>query len=120
MELAEKELQYAEKDLRDPTADFFAPTCFHFQQAAEKSLKAYLLAKKKAFRRIHNLVELLELCAAIDPTLLDLRGESGSLNPFYTDSRYPVHWPINITREDAEKAKEASLKIIQTIQQKLH
>lgn len=42
--------------------DFFAQICFHFQQAAEKYLKAFIIANKLDFRPVHNLLELLEIC----------------------------------------------------------
>jgi HEPN domain-containing protein len=36
--------------------EYFAQICFHFQQAAEKYLKAFIIAKKLDFRPVHNLM----------------------------------------------------------------
>ena len=41
--------------------DYFAPVCFHFQQAAEKYLKAFIIAGQLGFRPVHNLLELLSV-----------------------------------------------------------
>ncbi len=42
--------------------EFYAQICFHFQQAAEKYLKAFIIFSKIKFRPVHNLLELFELC----------------------------------------------------------
>lgn len=119
LEIAEKEFDYARSDLENIDQDFFAPTCFHFQQAAEKYLKSYLLAQFGEFRKIHNLVELLHVCAKRDKTFLSLKEDAAILNPFYTDTRYPVHWPIDFTRQDAQKAKNAAENIRNFVKDKL-
>lgn len=85
--------------------DFFSPICFHFQQAAEKYLKAFILANELEFRPIHNLIELLETCKAVESKVEELRNDCVYLNPFYIDTRYPVHWPTHYDRETAINAK---------------
>jgi HEPN domain-containing protein len=40
--------------------------CFHCQQAAEKALKAYLIAKNVEFPFVHDLKRLLGYCCKID------------------------------------------------------
>lgn len=119
LELADKEFAYAIRDLRDQELTFFAPTCFHFQQAAEKYLKAYILFQGETFRKIHNLVELVKVCADKDKGFQKLIREAALLNPFYTDTRYPVHWPVDFSREDAEKAKIAAEQIGDLVKEKL-
>jgi len=117
--LAEEEFNYACRDLRTKGHTFFAPTCFHFHQAAEKSLKAYILFCGKQFRKIHNLVELVKICGVDDTDFNNLLEEAGELNPFYTNTRYPVHWPANFTRQDAKMAKEAASKIVRLVRKKI-
>jgi len=119
LKLADEELNYALGDLEDENQTFFAPTCFHFQQAAEKYLKAYILACGRTFRKIHNLVELVKVCAAEDPDFSNLLKEAAILNPFYTDTRYPVHWPIDFSRQDTEKAKESAETIARFVKEKI-
>lgn len=117
--LAEDEFNYASKDLEDPRSALFALTCFHFQQAAEKYLKAYLLFKKKSFRKVHNLIELAKLCKLIDKSFKSLRKETALLNPYYTETRYPVHWPMVFTEEDAKLARLASEKIKKFVEDRI-
>lgn len=119
LDLAQKEFAYACSDLEHPEENFFALTCFHFQQAAEKALKSFILKKGESFRKIHNLNELLITCTNKEPTFAELKNDTALLNPFYTETRYPVHWPINITKEDAYKAKNAAEKIVNFVKEKL-
>lgn len=92
-------------------SDFFAQICFHFQQAAEKYLKAFIVANKLGFRPIHNLIELLEVCKQKEPKIEVLEESCQYLNPFYIDTRYPVHWPTNYNKEIAIKAKDSAREI---------
>jgi HEPN domain-containing protein len=62
--------------------------CFHAQQAAEKSLKAVLLARGIAFPRTHNLQVLLDLLpeAALRPPDVD---RAAGLSDYAVHARYP-------------------------------
>jgi HEPN domain-containing protein len=46
-----------------------ADVAFHAQQAAEKAMKGYLDWHDRTFPKTHNLVELGETCAALDPSI---------------------------------------------------
>jgi len=85
---------------------YFAQICFHFQQAAEKYLKAFVIAKKLDFRPVHNLLELLRTCGQAALDVRDLEQACRFLNPFYIDTRYPVHWPGAYDKGTATQAKE--------------
>lgn len=63
--------------------------CFHAQQAGEKLLKAYLLARGMAPERTHDLVKLLSGCIAFDPSLNDLEPECVILSAYGVLPRYP-------------------------------
>lgn len=52
---------------------FFSRICFHFQQAAEKYLKAFIVAEELEFKKIHNLRALLEICKKKDKEFEELR-----------------------------------------------
>ena len=91
--------------------DYFAQVCFHFQQAVEKYLKAFIVANKLEFRAVHNLLELLEICRKMEPGIEELREACRFLNPFYIDTRYPVHWPAAYDKNTANEAKEMAEKI---------
>lgn len=108
---AEEDFGFASCNLNDPTNTFYSQICFHFQQAAEKYLKAYIIANELEFKKIHELTELLRICQKHNQTIQELKEECEFLTDFYIDTRYPVHWPIGITREDAEKAHDAAQAI---------
>jgi len=100
--------------------DYFAQVCFHFQQAAEKYLKTFIVANKLEFRAVHNLLELLETCKQNEPNIEELEQAWRFLNPFYIDTRYPVHWPANYDKDTAVKAKEETRKIRDWIKKSLN
>ena len=91
---------------------------FHCQQAAEKYLKAFLVDHHKKFRRIHNLVYLVELCQDIDPDLAELTGAAALLTPFAVLSRYPGS-SSNPTPEQAQAAYKAAKTIAEAITDRL-
>jgi HEPN domain-containing protein len=67
--------------------------CFLAHQMAEKYLKAYLIAKRNAFPKIHPLDKLVELCAEHDQTFMALGVTAAQLDPYYTPARYPADMP---------------------------
>ncbi len=62
---------------------------FHAQQAAEKTLKAYLVWRSIEFERIHDLAALVDCCADADPDFATLRDKAGRLTPYAVRYRYP-------------------------------
>ena len=56
---------------------------------AEKLLKAYLIAQGWTLERTHDVVALLELCAAYDANWRDLVDEGAVLNEYIVSGRYP-------------------------------
>lgn len=95
--------------------EYFGHVCFHFQQGAEKNLKALIVAHDLPLRKIHNLLVLLDACCTVDPTLEELREACRLVNRYYVDTRYPVHWPTQFAKADAEEAQQAVRKIQQRI-----
>jgi HEPN domain-containing protein len=115
-EIAKEWIEKAEEDYGFACAsiestNYFAQVCFHFQQAAEKYLKAFIVTHELEFRAIHNLLELLEICKQNEPDIEELEQACRFLNPFYIDTRYPVHWPAHYDKDAAVEAKEATEKI---------
>jgi HEPN domain-containing protein len=92
-------------------ADYFGQICFHFQQAAEKYLKAFIIANELRFRPVHNLLEPLAICREASPDAEELHQACSFLNPFYIDTRYPVHWPTAHDASTAVKARQATEQI---------
>jgi HEPN domain-containing protein len=76
----------------------FQHLCFHAQQAAEKALKAVLVAKGVRFPKTHDLAFLMQLlppAVAVPPPLINLP----ALNQYAVQQRYPGESP-KITRKD--------------------
>jgi len=118
LEKARNDYRFAETNLLEGS-EFYAQICFHFQQAAEKYLKAYIISKGLAFEKVHDLVHLLRICAAAEPGFNSLKEECIFLNTAYIETRYPVHWPTNYNRETAEQAYDAAGKIAALVRDQL-
>ena len=85
---AGKDLAAAQYELQavPPFADDIV---FHAQQAAEKSLKAFLSWHHVPFRKTHNLIELGEACCQIDQSLEPLLRRAATLTEYAWKYRYP-------------------------------
>ncbi|MBI2980850.1 MAG: HEPN domain-containing protein [Deltaproteobacteria bacterium] len=70
----------------DPHAD---TAVYHCQQAAEKSLKAFLAFRDAKFEKTHNLTLLIDLCSEIDTEFKKFLESAASLTPYATAFRYP-------------------------------
>jgi len=88
---ADDDFDFAQVNLEE-TKPFYVQICFHFQQSAEKYLKAYIVAHELEFRKSHELPLLLEICISKDPTFGNLEEGCRYLDAFYIDARYQVHW----------------------------
>lgn len=115
---ADEDFLFAQTNL-DEQDKFFAKICFHFQQAAEKYLKAYIVAFKLPFKKIHDLTKLLSLCQKKDKSFVNIIEEAKFLTDFYVDTRYPAFWPVGFDRKEAEKAKAATEKIRDFVKEEL-
>lgn len=118
LEKADEDFLFANATLRDGS-EFYAQLCFHFQQAAEKYLKAYIIGKGLPFDRVHDLVHLLKTCSAHAQKFSELKEECILLNTAYIETRYPVHWPTDYTRETTEQAQLAADRIARMVREGL-
>lgn len=84
----------------------YSVACFHAQQAAEKSLKGFLVYAKTTSPRTHNLPELLDECSAIDSGFSLLLSKAITLNQFYAPTRYP-DTPAGLLTPDKAIVEEA-------------
>jgi HEPN domain-containing protein len=115
---ADEDFEFAFLNLKEGRT-FFAQICFHFQQASEKYLKAYIIAHELEFRKIHDLSLLLKICSSKDPSLSQVREDCEYLAPFYVDTRYPVHWPTNFSFQETQKALQSASRIRTLLKEKL-
>jgi HEPN domain-containing protein len=63
------DLKAAAHEASAPEEGLWGDVMFHAQQAAEKSLKAFLAWQDAPFRKTHNLEDLGQRCVALDATL---------------------------------------------------
>lgn len=99
---------------------------FHFQQAAEKALKAYLLAATQSVEvlRSHAIADLLANASALDP---EFRAVSLAkrLDQYYIPTRYPNGLPGGVPSrfydDPAEAAEAARLarEVLDLVERKL-
>lgn len=73
---------------------------FCLQQAVEKYLKAYLLSKGWALRRIHHLGALIEDAAKYAPELAAYQSACITITAYYFVERYPIMSHTEVTEED--------------------
>jgi len=106
-------LKKADEDLRlaevAHKAGMYGPATFHWQQAAEKALKAFPIARERGFRKTHNLEEIGTACAQLEPSLRQIAEEAATLTTYAWEFRYPGS-PREIEEQEAVQAlRRASL-----------
>lgn len=114
---AQRDLQAAELFLAQPDP-FLDMAVYHCQQAAEKALKGFLFWHDVPFRKTHNLVELLDQCAALDQTLDAFNKTAQRLAPFAAEFRYPgdlLEPPLEDTQAAFAQAKTVLDAIVQRL-----
>ena len=96
----------------------FDTVCFHCQQAAEKLLKAFLVARNVEYPITHNLFVILECILQFDPSAEVLRESLAILNPYSVEIRYPGDaWMP--TLEDTKEARQAAQQVLDWIESKI-
>jgi HEPN domain-containing protein len=120
---AQDEFQDAD-DLRKRGRYYLA--LFHFQQATEKALKAYLYLKVKSIEVFytHSIDDLLEMASEITP---DFRGaaQAKKLDRYYIPTRYPNGLPGSVPSryfddpKEAEEAMELAKSLIGLVEKKI-
>lgn len=63
--------------------------CFHAQQCAEKSLKAYLVYRDCHVEKTHDLPRILKMCVKYDESFLILKNDAEDLTEYAVRTRYP-------------------------------
>jgi HEPN domain-containing protein len=107
--LADEDLRAAELLAKHyPTPDSII--CFHCQQSAEKYLKGFLVKNNTEPPKIHDLVELLELCEQIYPDFSAVESQCDFLNRYSVAPRYPREWQINPSDVEAAVKYAAEVK----------
>lgn len=111
LDKAENDMGFAASALNDPENRYYGLICFHYQQAAEKYLKAYIVAYDLKFEKNHNLLALMSICAKKHSAFKKLKDDCFLLNDYYIEPRYPTEIPKDRTKDEALQAKEAAERI---------
>lgn len=89
---------------------------FHLQQAAEKYLKAFLLAQSWELQRIHNLEILLNEAVRFNPELEKFRPLCEKATDLYTLERYPFFGSAGVTLEDVARLLSSLREMMEEIE----
>jgi len=113
---AEGDFHTASREARARKAPNYDAVCFHCQQCAEKYLKAYLQEQGQRFPRVHDLIELLELCLPYDVAFESQRNLLKDLTRYAVEYRYPGELAA---KDDARAALQAMKAVRAFVRQKL-
>ena len=115
-EIAKQWLAKAQSDLLNADNNLKAENipydtvCLHCQQAAEKMLKAYLVARGKDYPISHDLLLILEQITSLDPKAEELRDTLVLLMPYAVEVRYPDDYSMP-SAEDTRQARQAAQEV---------
>ena len=86
---------------------------YHFQQAGEKALKAFLIYTKVKVPKSHDLSNILDKCVEINIEFETLYPNAENLTPYSTAFRYmDIGMGIVPSHDLVEEARDDSLKIL--------
>ncbi len=71
------------------TPPFYDTAVYHFQQAAEKAVKAFLVHHGKAYEKTHDIEVLIDSACELDRDFGKLADAADALTPYATRFRYP-------------------------------
>jgi len=111
--LADDDLRIAELAMKDSEPVCWA-AAFHCQQAAEKSLKAFLAYHDHHVEKTHDIEFLLGLCKRFLPEMEGLIEKGSILTDYAVDSRYPAP-RVEVTQQQAGEAIEIARSIYEFI-----
>lgn len=116
VEKAEGDFVAAGREYRARKLPVYHVVCFLTQQCAEKYLKAFLEQFEKPIPRVHDRIELLELCKEMDPGFEILRADLVALGRYSVRVRYPGS---TVDKEDAKSAYQSAMVVRDYLRQKL-
>jgi HEPN domain-containing protein len=100
---AEADFATAQRESRVRKNPNYDGICFHYQQCAEKYLKARLCETDIPFGKIHDLVALLEQVLGVEPNWEIFRQDLAYLSDFAVTFRYPGESADKRSATDAKR-----------------
>jgi HEPN domain-containing protein len=92
------------------------PTYYHCEQAIEKILKAYIIAKENILTKTHDLNELRRICETHSPDFSGFEDICDEISA-YSAIRYPPN--INLTIRQMRKTIKDTFEIVDFTKSKL-
>lgn len=102
IDTADDDFKYAQVGFKE--TNLYSNICFSCQQAFEKYLKGFLIAKKVKFPKTHDLTKLLKFCEEIDSDFNDFQDAASILTPYNSATRYPDMEGLEFSAQQAEQA----------------
>jgi HEPN domain-containing protein len=90
---------------------------FLIQQAVEKYVKGFLVFRGVKPKRTHDLERLLDDVIEIDKSFEKFIGMGTKITKYYIDSRYPIGFTIEYSREEIKQSLDEAYEIIAKIKQ---
>ncbi|MCY0864163.1 MAG: HEPN domain-containing protein [Sulfobacillus sp.] len=90
--------------------------CFHAQEAAEKALKAVLLAEGIHFRKVHDIEYLIDRIREVYPDFPTFGVEAAILNQYSVDARYQKRFRDHVDEDEAQNAIRYAQTIVTACQ----
>ncbi len=124
---ADRWLRQSEYDLKaaewNQQGGFYAPACFYAQQAAAKSLRAFLFLMREDARETRSVVDLLDRALTYEEGFKSFVGSSTSLDIYYKTSRFPDALPGGIpaeviTQKDSRDAIKQASDILSIVEKR--
>jgi len=117
-------LDFADYDLKtakwELEGKIYTSCCYSCQQAAEKALKALILAKGKVAPKVHSLDRLVSELKNIGVNTSEIEEEALLLDKYYISARYPGQYggPEGLYGDvDAKLAVASAEKILKFVRQ---
>ena len=97
----------------------FPVVAFHIQQAAEKYLKGYLLARGWEMRRIHDLELLVQEAISRYPDFAGFLSPCQRITEYYLESRYPIGLATEYAADELASDIATMRQLVALIRQKV-
>jgi HEPN domain-containing protein len=89
----------------------------NIQQAIEKYLKGYLLARGWELRRIHDLETLLNEAIVYDSSFEEFRAACQKISQYYLEERYPFTIHSELNESEIKESLESAENIVRKIRE---
>ena len=114
---AKQDLDWTRANLREK---IWYGACFTAQQAAEKSLKAYLISKGKSIFKTHDLGALVTISKKYDPEFEQIKEDCAILTNYYSPARYPDTAEFMIfSKSKAEEALRLAREVFEFVERRI-